>query len=422
MYIPYEKIEQYLEKYFNYSKLKDYFYNKKISQNLNYISKNEQRVISKLRKKYLKGKKINVVFYVYDDTKWKCQSLYELLEDNPKFNVKILVTRNSVLEKENPSYQSRRDLKKTYQFFFERGMNVEYAYDLNKQEHIPFKNFKPDIVVYQHPWYVETSQGPVVCSNFALTYYIPYYFPTTTAPIDYYLRFHKYVENYCVFDEITKNLYAEKMENNAKNVIVTGQPFLDYFRNHHKINSKYTIYAPHWTICNQGISYGTFEWNGLWLLDYAKKHPEKAWVFKPHPLLKKALVDNNIMLEQEVLDYYKEWNKIGMTYESGDYLDLFNQSKMLITDCSSFLGEYFMTENPVIHLISKNSTPYNETINQIIKYYYKAECVEHLAELLEELPEKDYMKEERIKAISALGYKNNNASQNILNNMLEKIS
>ena len=81
-----------------------------------------------------------------------------------------------------------------------------------------------------------------------------------------------------------------------------------------------------------------------------------------------------------------------------------------------------MTENPVIHLISKNATPYNETINQVIKHYYKAECIEHLAELLSELPTQDYMKEERIKAIEELGYKNNNASQNILNNILEKLS
>ena len=118
MYIPYDKIEEYLEEHFNYTKLKEYFYRKKISQNLKYIEKNEKKVISRLRKKYSKGKKINVVFYIYDEAKWKCQSLYELLEDNDKFNVKILVTRNSVVNKENPSWQTKRCLKKTYQFFF----------------------------------------------------------------------------------------------------------------------------------------------------------------------------------------------------------------------------------------------------------------------------------------------------------------
>ena len=251
---------------------------------------------------------------------------------------------------------------------------------------------------------------------------MPYYFPTTSAPIDYYLRFHQYVENYCVFDEITKNLYTEKMANKAKNVIVTGQPFLDYFKLNKKESSEFIIYAPHWTICQKGIAYGTFEWNGEFLLDYAKSHPEQKWIFKPHPLLKKALIDNNVMTEQQAEDYYNEWDKIGLRYEHGDYLELFNKSKMLITDCSSFLGEYFLTENPVIHLISKDATPYNETVNQIVKYYYKANDIDELKNLLEQVPNNDFMKEERINALNELGYKNTTASENIYNDILKKLS
>ena len=90
--------------------------------------------------------------------------------------------------------------------------------------------------------------------------------------------------------------------------------------------------------------------------------------FSLNNFFKKALIDNNVMTEQQAEDYYNEWDKIGLRYEHGDYLELFNKSKMLITDCSSFLGEYFLTENPVIHLISKDATPYNETVNQIVKY------------------------------------------------------
>jgi len=421
MYIPYEKIGNQLYKIFKNENLKEFFYNKKIEQNISYIEKNQKNVLKKLKEKFKNNKKINVAFYVYDETKWKCQSLYELLENSDRFNVKVLVTRNSATNKDNPSYQTIKDIRITHEFFFKKGMNVEFAYDIKKRKHLPFKNFKPDIIIYQHPWYVETSQGPVVCSKFALTYYVPYYFPTTSAPIDYYLRFHQYVENYCVFDEITKNFYEEKMSNKAKNVIVTGQPFLDYFKLNKKISSDFIIYAPHWTICKKGIAYGTFDWNGEFLLNYAKSHPEQKWIFKPHPLLKKALIDNLVMTEQQVEEYYNTWDKIGLKYEHGDYLELFNKSKMLITDCSSFLGEYFMTEMPVIHLISKDAKPYNNTINQIIKHYYKATNLEELKLLLEQIPKNDFMKEERIKALNILGYKNTTASENIYNNILQKL-
>ena len=123
------------------------------------------------------------------------------------------------------------------------------------------------------------------------------------------------------------------------------------------------------------------------------------------------------MSEQEAKNYFNEWDKIGLKFESGYYFDLFLRSKMMITDCSTFLGEYFLTENPLIHLISKDATPFNETVNQVIENYYKATNIKELSKLLEQLPENDIMKTKRINAVNNLGFKNINASQNILNDI-----
>lgn len=385
-------------------------------RNLSYIKRNHKKVLQKLKEK-IKHEKLNFVFYVYDETKWKCQSLYDLLEQDGRFNVKVLVTRTAVNDVKNPSFQTLDNVKRTYDFFVSKNMNVEFGYDIEHDCFIPFENFEPDIIIYQHPWYVETSQGPVVCSKFALTGYVPYYFPTTASPIDYYLRFHQYIENYYVFDETTCNYYVERMENKGKNVKVVGQPFLDYFRFNPNKEKKYTIYAPHWTVGGKGIAYGTFEWNGRFMLEYAGKHPEMNWIFKPHPLLKKALIDNGIMTLEETEEYYNQWK----CYESGDYLDLFSKSQMLITDCSSFLGEYFMTGNPVIHLISPEAKPFNETIKKIVKNYYKAGTLEELKDLLNKLPQNDIMKEQRENALENLGYKNNYAAKNLLDDILKQI-
>lgn len=416
MYIPYETFGSlpFLNKF------KDNFYRLKIKQNLKYIDKNYKKVCRKLRIKAQKSP-LNVAFYVYDETKWKCQSLYDLLAKDDSFNIEILVTKNSAKNTDNPSFQTINDVQKTYKFFENKKMNVKYAYDIKKDKFIPFKKFNPDIIIYQHPWYVETSQGPVVCSKFALTYYVPYYFPTTTAPHDYYLRFHQYIEKYCVFDDISKSIYTEKMENHGKNVIVTGQPSFDYFRNAKELNKEFIIYAPHWSVCKKSVAYGTFEWNGKFLLKYAKNHPDKKWIFKPHPLLFKALVDNKLMTQNEAEEYYNDWDKIGLKYESGDYFELFLRSKMMITDCSTFLGEYFLTENPLIHLISQDATPFNETVNNVIKNYYKATNIEELTQLLDQLPENDFLKEQRLNALKTLGYKNNYASENILTDIKKTV-
>ena len=420
MFIPYEyiskKLSLFLPERFR-QKVLDLGYKLKIKRNLRYIKHNQTIVRKKLKNK----KTLNVAFYVYDSTKWKCQSLYNLLDKDERFNVTVLVTKNNAKNIDNPSYQTADDVVKTYEFFKRKNMYVKYAYDTNKSKFIPFEQFNPDVIIYQHPWYVETSQGPVVCSKFALTCYVPYYFPTTTAPIDYYLRFHQYVERYYIFDKITQNVYIEKMENKGINLKVTGQPFLDYYRLNQQEEKEYVIYAPHWTICGKGISYGTFEWNGKFMLKYAKQHPEKKLVFKPHPMLFKALIDNNVMTRDEAESYYQEWDKVGLKYESGDYLDLFNKSALMITDCSSFLGEFFMTASPVIHLISESATPFNETVNQVIKNYYKAHNVSELEDMLNTLPDKDTMKEQRLKAVKDLGFKDNYAAQNIVDDIIEVI-
>ena len=372
MYIPYEKIGALFKKVTNDESVSNFFYNRKILQNVSYIEKNKPKVLKRLNKKLLKGEKLNVVFYVYDETKWKCQSLYDLLLEDERFTVKVLVTKTACLNKDNPSYITNDSLKKTYDFFKQIGVKVELAYDVNKLKFMPFKKFKPDIIFYQHPWYVKTEQGPVVCSKFALTAYVPYYFPIETAGIDCNLRFHQYIENYYVFDEYTKNKYLRENPKLGKTLKVAGYPYLDYFVNRERSEGDCIIYAPHWTVGGEGLAYSTFEWSGQFMLEYAKSHPEIKWVFKPHPLLKKALVDTNTMTVEEVESYYAEWNNLGVNYEGGNYLEFFAKSKMMITDCSSFLGEYFITEKPLIHLMSKGSQ-FRTSDNPILKTYYRAD-------------------------------------------------
>lgn len=420
MYIPYEKIGDILTKIFKKEDIKTFFYNKKVFQNLEYINHNKSTVIKKIQNKLKNNKKINVVFYVYDSTKWKCQSVYEEFSKDNRFSVKILVTKSAASNPDNPSYQSNDEVKKHYNFFKSKNLNVELAYDLKNNKFIPFEKFQPDVIFYQHPWYVETSQGPVVCSKFALTGYIPYYFPIETNKIDYYLRFHQYVQSYYVLDEYTKEKYQSKMENCGINIKVAGYPHLDYFLNHKETNEEYIIYAPHWTVNNKGLAYSTFEWSGKFLLNYAKNSGKK-WIFKPHPLLYKALIDNNVMSKNEVDDYFNSWNEIGIKYEGGDYLELFNQSSMMITDSSSFLGEYFVTGKPLIHLMSKNSQFYNSE-NPILKTHYRVESIEELKECLEFLPQNDTKKSSRSDLSDRMNLSNTSSAKKIMDDILRQIN
>lgn len=69
MYIDYEKIGNILG--FG----QKFFYNMKVAQNCAYIKRNIPLVKQRLKNK----KKLKVLFYVYDSSRWKSQSVYDLM-------------------------------------------------------------------------------------------------------------------------------------------------------------------------------------------------------------------------------------------------------------------------------------------------------------------------------------------------------
>jgi len=425
MYINYEALTNIIAKYLpeNISSFVKNLGNKlKIQQNVNYIQKNRKKVLKNLRIK-IKHKKLNVAFYVYIAEQWKCQSLYDLLEKSENFTPYIIVTKNAVQEG-YVSYHSEEHVKKTFDFFKNKNMRVICGYDFEKKQHIPFEKLepKPDIIFYQHPWHIETSQGPVKTSEFALTYYIPYFLATSTAPQEYYLRFHQYVQTHYVINEQIKNYFGKNQTNKGKNLKTVGHPHLDYFylNKAKKYEQKdFIIYAPHWSFdTTNNLKWGTILWSGEYMLEFAKQHPEYNWVFRPHPILKKSL-QLWAWDEEKIKNYWNSWSEIGIVSESGDYLDSFMESQMLITDCGSFQTEYFMTQKPCIYLKSDNGVPFNPAVQSIVDTYYTVRNQEELQQTLENvlLNKNDFKQKERHHAYDKLGYHNNYSAQNILDDL-----
>jgi hypothetical protein len=138
--------------------------------------------------------------------------------------------------------------------------------------------------------------------------------------------------------------------------------------------NKYVIYAPHWSINHEKtMAYSTFKENGEFILKYAQTHPELNWIFKPHPMLRKAILDNNFMQENEVDEYYSAWEKLGKACYDGDYYKLFTDSILLITDCSTFLIEYLATQKPLIRLRSKSAVEFNSLAEEALKVCYNVD-------------------------------------------------
>ena len=216
------------------------------------------------------------------------------------------------------------------------------------------------------------------------------------------------------------------MQIKGANLKVVGHPQLDYFyenKNNHFKEENYVIYAPHWSIDEQtDLKWGTFLWNYEFMLDFAKKHKEYKWIFKPHPNLKQILKLRH-WDDDKITKYWNEWKNLGQLHESGDYLDLFMKSKLMITDSGSFQTEYFMCQKPCVYLKSKNGTPFNSTVENIINSYYKAENITELKNILYEvlIKNNDYMKNNRDERYKNYNLKENYAAKNIIDDILKTL-
>ncbi|MFI3300627.1 MAG: CDP-glycerol glycerophosphotransferase family protein [Candidatus Gastranaerophilales bacterium] len=192
------------------------------------------------------------------------------------------------------------------------------------------------------------------------------------------------------------------------NVTPVGHPRLDeYFteikneniwREKEKIK---IIYAPHHSFEKRSLKFGTFAWSGKKILELAKKYSNEAtFILKPHPRFDYAILSNNIMTEDELNSFYKEWQVCGEIYDQGDYFDLFRTSDALITDCVSFLAEYLPTKKPIIQLKRKDSMKFNSFGKAISKDFYGCYNEKELDDVFEEviINKNDFLKEKRIKS------------------------
>jgi CDP-glycerol glycerophosphotransferase (TagB/SpsB family) len=134
---------------------------------------------------------------------------------------------------------------------------------------------------------------------------------------------------------------------------------------------KKIIYAPYFAFQDSHMV-AMFYQNGQFILDLASMYPQTIWVIKPHPKFDDRVVADGIMTQQELDEYYGEWEKSGTIFRGGDYLDLFKTSDCLITDCISFLADYLPTRKSMFYLrIDVHIDPFNDFAENIIRTCYQ---------------------------------------------------
>ena len=373
------------------------------------IKRNYARKLESLQKQ----EKINVAFLVAENSKWNGSSLYKKFNLSQKFSAMILVI---VPKKAN------FEIDENYLFFKQRNYNVFAIANLED-----LRKHKPDVIFYQQQWiavFPTSDFSPFRLSKYALCLCFPYGIATTIefskrwkpSRLFFKMLYRQFLFNLdCVRQYELRGIY---------NTIATGHPQLDAYAELVKNNPWHypekikIIYAPHHTFEIGYAQWATFAWNGKQILQMAKDNPNTEWVFKPHPLFKKRVIDEKIMTKQEADEYFNEWEQIGQIYDKGDYFDLFRTSDLMITDCDGFLTEYLPSGNPVIYLISTNASVRSAVSQKSSRHYYKVRNLEELEQAFDMLVKRreDPLKIERQKDAAEITF---NSADNIYNELLK---
>lgn len=366
--------------------------NNEISSKLNY-----ERVLKRIRSYDIKaGKKVRVAFLVETNQKWGFQSVYDLLKEDNRFEI-IMVALPIVTKHGSMLVNAKEDIE----FFKKMGIDVIDGYNEEQAKTIDFESLDVDLIFYAHPWFcAQNNIPPSKTSKFALSCAISYGFNLVESRLWGTSTPRKFCGNlWTMFSESKwhKGFYEKGTGLKHKdNMIVTGYPKMDaykakvdkYFEELWKSkNQPRIIYAPHHSIENSGMAMSNFCSHSSLIFEYAKNHPEYSFIIKPHPVLKSKCESMGVMSNKEFDDYLTGWANLpnGNVYTGGNYYDLFKTSDALFTDCSSFLGEYFVSGKPIIYAESATRMPFNDFGLMLKKCFYQIKKFEDIDDIFKKI-------------------------------------
>ena len=352
-----------------------------------------QQVTYRRVEKNIKKKEgpLNVVFIVQNQSIWKLESLYRMMEKDSDFIPTVFICPNTSRGEDF----SHETLIKTCEYFKSDNYHVVCAYDNHSGTLLDIKELNPDIVFYTYPYGTNIpSQYFVFKLRRCLKCYVNYAF--VSVPYEWAIAstFHGLMWKYFVECEENLKLAQSYQPREMANAIVSGYPVFDEFlqckevgRDWKKSDRKYKriIWAPHHTIEGQTgmLQFSTFLLYYNYMLELAEKYKDTIqFAFKPHPMLKPALYSHPQWGKEKTDAYYQRWMEGDNTsYVSGNYTDLFLSSDAMIHDCGSFIIEYLYTRKPVMFLSNfDREGQSNEVGRKAYQCHYKGYCegdIEH---------------------------------------------
>lgn len=365
-----------------------------------------------LRMKRLSEKKTSgdkpaeILFLCQYPPAWnKMKSIFEMMLKDDRFNVKILAVPDNINKPDD----------KVYEFFsgiYGRDIVIN-AYKNGTWYNI--KQLMPDYVFYQRPYdqYLPKSYRSGVVSWYTKICYLVYGYTMIEALKEICDNKLFYRNVYIFFAENTisrdDNIKRFKISHNKgyRKTLNIGYPVLEYFVRHKTDekaeNDKFKVlWTPRWSDDKEagGSNFITYKDKIITLVN---DNTDLNVVFRPHPMTFDHFISVGKLTQEDVDSYLKLYDENdSLEYNNtAEYVDVFWNTDVLLSDLSSVMVEYFVTGKPIIYC-DTGAKP-DEFFEELLKAMYVTNTWEQAREKLLELKMGiDPLKEEREKKIKEL--------------------
>ena len=414
--------------------LKSVIHNFHLKYRIKIVKKDQHDFISQLRNK----ETINVIFLVIHDSVWKYEGIFNLLEKDPKFDVKVVVipmVQGGEVDMSN--YQQ------TLKYFTNSNYSAVSSYDSISNTWLDIKKLtQPDIVFFTNPHKLTFDQYYIYNFKEVLTCYVPYAFIVIhLLHLHYDMPIHHLLWKYFVETSIHREYAHSYSKRDSENVVVTGFPGLDRifeqdytpsiaWKEYPGEGVKRIIWAPHHTITSQGVGldYSSFMEYSEYFVHLLKQRNDIQIAFKPHPLLKGKLYKDKNWGVEKTNEYYSQWNELpNGQLEEGAYIDLFYLSDAMILDSASFIVEYLYFDKPILFTMKDNGVKnrFNTFGQRVFDYLYSASNHDETDRFIEDIvfAGNDYLRKERNRFLeeTILPGNGKTASENIYADLVREL-
>lgn len=326
----------------------------------------DKLINERLERKKQNGEEINVVFVCHRPAVWESlHSVYDALVKDQRFNVTIVAIPNKKqlpkLDLDHETYESEG----AEEFWKEYG--CINGYDYQSKKWLDLKTLEPDYVFFQQPYNIQrcAEYKSWKVSRYAKLLFVPYGIQIiggevfeSVHPSDFMNDVSIY---FCPNTSLKSDLQGWLRTNNNKGltkIVDSGFPRYDQFEKPvdqdsgiWKFKGKEkrfrVIWTPRWTT-SEGCS--TFFDYKDDILEYARNNDDVEIVFRPHPQSFLEWNYTGLMPEDKQIQFRADCDRAGILIdEDGEYLNKLRTADCFLTDPTTLMGEYAVTEKPIIY-------------------------------------------------------------------------